>query len=200
MTLRELREHLYDIVIAYFKGLEPNGVVWAGSNSVKATPPFVTLKTGAVTQTTFGNVRCDGGVSSTEYNMKTILEVQLFTPGGEREHGEGEALAMENTAVSDLIDFVNYMKSDYVSGITEGLNITLIPMGQVQDLSALLNDVSFEYRAMVEFQVNFVQTATGAAGISTPGWKPTPSGGGSAELAAKEIGYFDEVAIKEEKI
>lgn len=41
MTLRELREHLYDIVIAYFKALEPDRVVWAGSNSVKATPPLL---------------------------------------------------------------------------------------------------------------------------------------------------------------
>ena len=197
MNLRELKENLYDITRTYFGNMPDDGVVWADGNTAKPTLPFVMLKTGPLTPS--GN-SIQGPNDTRLYVMKTVWEVDLYTPGAERGGEDGDAPARENTAVNDLLDFVNFLRSDYATDLAESLNITISLMGSVTDVTALLNEIGQEFRAMAEFQVTFIQAAGGYAGVSTPGWKPTSSGGGTEDLAAKETGYFEKVVIKEESL
>ena len=95
-----------------------------------------------------------------------------------------------NTAVDDMVDFVNYMTSFHADDVYDLLNISVRPEGDVLDTSAVL-DSDYEYRAMQEFIISFVQETDGYAGIAKSNWKPTPSGGGTAELANKTISDID---------
>ena len=193
MTLQQLKDCLYDVVAKYFAKAE---VIWSESNSAKPPLPFVRIKTGSVVPGTFPITDTEGGKLTNFYPSKTVLEVNLYTVGEDLGVGEEEGDRV-NTAVGDLLDFVSFINSPYVTDWTERLNITLMPTGPVRDVTALLNDTSHEYRAMVEISVEFLYESAGAAGVS-PDWKPSPSGGGSDELASKETGYFEKVAIKEE--
>lgn len=194
MTLRDLREHLYDIVATYFGGAE---VMWSENNSVRPPLPFVMLKTGSATPTAMPCAQHVNGAVRNDYPTRTILEVTLYTRGACVDDSDGVEGDRINTAASDLLDFVSFIHSPYVSDMTEGLDITVKPMGPVRDVTALLNDTSHEYRAMVELTVDFIYISAGAAGV-IPIWTPNPSGGGTEELAAMETGYFEKVVFKED--
>ena len=91
-------------------------------------------------------------------------------------------------------------------------NITIMQSGDVMDVTALLDGVEHEYRAMVEFEVDYMQEVRGAYGVSTDyssidsegeekpaGFVPTPSGGRTEEQYNSEIGYFIEVETESEE-
>lgn len=124
--------------------------------------------------------------------------------------------AAQNTAVNDLLDFVNYLNSAFVVNLCHNLDIDISINGTVNDVSDYINDTRWQYRAMAEFSVGFTQTAVGATGILlessvkevperpeethiVPEWQPTSSGGGYNKLAMETVGYFEDVEIKEEQ-
>ena len=111
-------------------------------------------------------------------------------------------------------------------------DLSIIVPNTVEDLTGLINDTNYEYRAMMEVQIGFTMTAIGYTGVMSPesikhsgvtvdpetgeqtpyeytggdiqgedvtAMEPvaaqTPSGGGNAELAEQEGGYFTNVEI-----
>lgn len=218
MTLNELQEHLIDIASEYFSG---TAVIWAQEKAVKPTPALVTLRTGNVSRPLQPITEVIDGVPCGYYPSRVTLEVNLFTKGRRYKPIDEKTAAQENTAVNDLADFVNYLNSPYMVDECYTLDIAITPMGTVMDASTLINDTRWDYRAMAEFSVDFMQIAVGAAGILAessikhekdpedpdapeppyikPEWSPTDSGGGSQELADETTGYFEEVEIEAEK-
>lgn len=221
MILNELKEHLYDIVAGYFVGAT---VVWVREKVVKPAPNFVTLSMGNVSRPVRPVTEFIDGVSCGCYPSKVRFEVNLYTKGDGFSVPDKRILAAQNTAVNDMLDFVNYINSDFVTNICHELDIDISMNGTVNDVSDYINDVRWQYRAMVEFDIGFTQTAVGAAGILlessiktgplqpgkpddikkpqsvhiVPEWRQTSSGGGSSELAAETEGYFELVKIEEE--
>lgn len=216
MTLNELQEYLLDIASAYFTGAT---VVWAQEKVVKPKPALVTLRTGNVSRPLQPITEVIDGVPCGYYPSRVTLEVNVFTKGRKYKPVEGKTAAQENTAVNDLVDFVNYLNSPYMIDECYILDIAITPMGAVSDASTLINDATWDYRAMAEFSVDFMQIAVGATGILAessikhsenpedpedqpyikPEWSQTNSGGGSQELADETTGYFEEVEIEAEK-
>lgn len=199
MNLRTLRDNLYDIVKQYFEGAT---VVWAEQHMVKPTLPLITLKTGSLSLTTFPITEDINGVPTGYYPSRVTLEINLYTKGAPVEMEPGEVGATENTAVNDLMDFLRYINSQYVTDLCESLDIAITPNGPVQDVTALLNDTRYQYRAMLELNVDFMQVTKGYAGIipEEGEWTQTPSGGGAEVLLNKETGYFEKVIIEKEDI
>ena len=77
-----------------------------------------------------------------------------------------------------------------------------MPEGKTQDISALLNDNAFEYRALQEFSVEFVDKAFGHSGVTPPSgedFEQTPSGGGTPEQAQDETGWFERAKVTYQK-
>ena len=139
------------------------------------------------------------------YPSSVTLTVNLFTKGNEHTQ-QNRTVIYENTAESDLCDFVNFINSEESIAWCNAQDIFIRSEGSVQDLSTLTNDTHWEYRARAEFTVAFTQVAVGAAGIQeessirpdgtiVPAWHQTDSGGGSSALAAKETGYFEKVEV-----
>ena len=191
MKISELKDTLYEIVQGYFAGAE---VAWSEQNAVKSQNPLIRLKMGSIKRPLHfingveNNAPC-GYISST-----TMLTVDLFTHGEEIVDEEGFAIYV-NTALDDMADFLNYLQSPYVDEMCENLNISIRPEGDIKDTSAVL-DNDYSYRAMQEFVVSFVQETRGYAGISRENWKPTPSGGGTEELANMELTDIETVNIE----
>lgn len=222
MILNELKEHLYDIVAGYFVGAT---VVWVREKVVKPAPNFVTLSIGNVSRPVRPVTEFIDGVPCGCYPSKARFEVNLYTKGDGFSMPGKRIVAAQNTAVNDMLDFVNYINSAFVTNICHELDIDISMNGTVNDVSDYINDVRWQYRAMVEFDIGFTQTAVGAAGILSessiktetvqpgrpgdmqkpqdvhvvPEWQQTSSGGGSNELAAKDDGYFELVRTEEEK-
>lgn len=211
MRLSQMREYLYDIVKQYFAGAN---VIWTESKIVNPKAPLITLKLKDITVPVFSIQTFKNEVSSDYYKGKKILEINLYTKGKEITT-KGVMAGSENTATDDLLSFVMYLNSEYVAANNVKNNLTIMQMSSIQDLTGLSNDTFFEYRAMTEFEVNYIVETSGyAKQVSfianasnnteetgedeTTSFEITASGGGTEELNNMEIGYFEDVVIKEE--
>lgn len=157
MTYTEMKRAVYGITTAYFTGA---AVEMANTKSAKKGKPLVKLAFGPAQSTQFPVEQFIDGELCSFYPTTAKLEVQLFTNGFKLPNG-----AMENTAVGDLTDYVNYMMSEMVTNELNLQNLSMLVAGPVQDMTTIINDVSYEYRAMVEFNVSFTVAAVGYAGV-----------------------------------
>ena len=191
MTISELKDALYDIVKGYFAKAD---VAWSEQNSVKSVNPFIRLKLGSIKRPLHFINETQNNAPSGHIASTTMLTVDLFTHGKKTTLEDG-CVIYENTALDDMADFVNYLMSPYADDQYERLNISLRPEGDIKDASAVV-DNDYSYRAMQEFVVSFVQETKGYAGIGRGNWTPTPSGGGTEELASKETYTIEEIIIQ----
>ncbi len=213
MILNELHKHLYDLTADYFAGAT---VIWAQEKIVKPKPFLVTLRLGNVSRPVQPISGVVDGTPCGYYPSKVPFEVNLYTKGAAFSVPGKMIAAAQNTAVNDLLDFVNYLNSAFVVNLCHNLDIDISINGTVNDVSDYINDTRWQYRAMAEFSVGFTQTAVGATGILlessvkevperpeethiVPEWQPTSSGGGYNKLAMETVGYFEDVEIKEEQ-
>lgn len=212
MTYTEVKRLIYEITARYFSSAI---VDMANTKRTKKGKPLVTLRFGNAKMSKFPVEKNLDGELCRCYPSGMKLEVQLFTNGARLPNG-----AMENTAVGDLIDYMNYMASEMVTQELDAKRVSILPAGDVQDVTAIINDTSYEYRAMVEFDISYTTISVGFAGVHDeasikidqpdpenpgqvlpphiePEWTPTSSGGRNAEIAEKTTGYFTEVEITE---
>jgi len=205
MTYRELKKKLSELVSTYFGDAT---VIWGMAGAVSPTCPLVTLTMGDVVRHYLpirGNVN---GVPVDYYPSRTTVQVDLFTKGVGVTTEAGYTARRENTAVGDMIDFVNFLNSIYVDGWSDANDVYILA-NQVRDLTELVNDTTWEYRAMVELEIGFTQAAVGhtatmyEGGVlydeegnpaqDAPPFEPTPSGGRTQDLADQSTGWFDQV-------
>lgn len=179
MNIVTIQHVLAQITARYFAFAT---VVWANGTEVKAKVPFVTLKLGDPKRTASYLVNENG---ERYYQMSCVLEVNLYTEGAKM------GMTYMNTAVSDLIDFANYMDSDATTESLSAENMTII-FNTVRDLSELADSRKYRYRAMAEFTLNFVTMADNIYGVSgNEGY----SGGDGSNLSQNEIPAIEKVEI-----
>lgn len=162
MTVGELREAVRTVVKQYFTGA---AVKWIDENNVRPTGPLVTLQLRNIQRERFPIVENRQGHPVKLWHTRAMLDVNLYTPGGVSAVQPGIRPRADNTAVSDMQDFVSYMDSDYVYGVLGPQDVTVLPEGPTQDVSELVDNAKYEYRAMQEFTVDFIQNAAGVSGI-----------------------------------
>lgn len=190
MDQEEVKEALYDIVAMFFHGA---AVIWAEQINTLPALPCVTLKMGGMQRSAFPLVDEDG---SRYYPCRTTAEVDLYTRGKPVTVGDGVTGNHANTAVSDLMDFFNFVESEEITDrmAGKGIEITLIP--PVRDLTVLMNDSRYRYRAMAEAAVTFAHEADGAYGIGGI-QVPSHSGGGTAGMAGTGIAAIEGVEVND---
>lgn len=210
MNFKELSDVLREIVEMYFVNAD---VIWSQGKYTQRKKPYVALKMRSAGRATHSSDVMEEDVLCGYIPSKAILQVDLFTNGRKIDIGEGMTPIYENTAVADLEDFCNFVLSDKVLYICDDKNVTILQKDVVTNITELLDGVDSEYRARVEFDVDYMQTVTGAYGVSTPMFAPddeetegspstfvpTPSGGRTEEQVNTEIGYFVEVETESEE-
>ena len=191
MNLEKVKEALYDITALFFHDAT---IIWAEQINTKPNPPYITLKMGGIQRSAFPFWDIE---NKRYYSCRTTVEVNLYTRGKPITTGGGNVTGnYANTATSDLMDFFNYVESEEITDqmAEKGIEVTLIPL--VRDLTALLNDSQYRYRAMAEAVVTFVQQADGPYGICGMPQVPNYSGGGATEMAEAETGIIEKIELE----
>lgn len=195
MTALETQRMVYNLVTGFFTGAS---VQFGRQRGVKPKLPAVIITVGPEQRSTHPMWEFVDGVPVARYTTNQKFTIDLFTSGSPlTDVPEGFTAPNENTAVSDLQDFLNYLDSPVGRGILHKADMSILTDSQVQDVSAFVDDVDVDYRARVELSIDYIQSTAGAYGFrnSAVGTKTNGSGGGSYEMASAETGYFEVVDI-----
>lgn len=163
MTGSEARKYLKNITQKYFAGATVDFA--KQSSKVRAKAPFVCLTLGSPTRDSYPTQRMVDDRLVSYYQTRLPVQIDLFTNGSEGEAGGNGFVAMEDTSVDDLTDFVDYLESWYVTDWCHRIGAAIIVNGGVQSLTGLVTDTDYEYRAMVEIVFCYVHKAVGYTGI-----------------------------------
>ena len=161
MMQSELKKKLEALISEYFGGAT---VTWGKTKGVSPNVPQVVLIMGGISRHYHPINQSVGGVTVNSYPSRTTLQVDLYTKGEATNTAPGMMAAYENTAVNDITDFLNFINSEYVGDWCE-INDVSILCNHVNDLTELINDTTWDYRAMVEMEIGFMQSAVGSTGI-----------------------------------
>ena len=202
MTVREAKRHIENITKKYFTGAV---VGFSGqSANVKSKSPYVCITPGSPTRDQFPVQRMVNDRMVSYYQTKLPLQIDLYTNGAEGSPGPDGFVTMEDTAVDDMTDFVDYLESPYVIHWCDRINATIVVNGPVQQLTGLVTDTDYQFRAMVELVFCYVHKAVGYTRIQgessivypeepdAPGEPGTPDTPGAAENTGdgSEPGYI----------
>jgi hypothetical protein len=144
------------------------------------------------------------------YPSDTTIQIDLFTKGKFVEIDENNNY-YENTAVADMLNLLNYLDSPATVNWCALNDISLFRQGAVSDVSEIVNDTQWQYRAFAELHVGFTDWTAEYQGVLSDNaivfdendepvsvdntvWEETDAGGGTEKLAKEETGYFEQVA------
>lgn len=212
MNSNRLSYILYKITKMYFANAD---VIWSQRNNTQRNKPYIALKLRSAGRGIHSSDIQEDKVLCGYFPSKSVFEVNLFTNGKKTSVGNGMLPIFENTAVADLEDFCNFLMSPKVTDICDEENITILQKSDVVDATALLDGVDNEFRAQVEFDIDYMQEVTGAYGVSSPMYETdeedsgkeedgafasisTSSGGRTEEQVNSETGYFVEAETESE--
>jgi len=166
VTLAELKTNIRKLTELYFTGAT---VRFANQSfTPKPKKPLVQLTTGHVSRPLNPPVKVIDGRPVAFYPASVPIQVDLFTNGEQREVALGFTPVAENTAEDDLLAFASFLNSDYVTQWCHIRDIAIIVPPTVQDLTGLIHDTNYEFRAMMEVTVYFTMTALGYTGTLAP--------------------------------
>lgn len=223
MRVSQAKELFRSLLQEYFAGAEVS--FSRQSRAAKGSVPLVIITPGNVHRTRDSVMDLIDGTIVASYPSRISMQVDLFTKGAPvTDPSTGKIIASENTAMDDILAFMDFLDSLYVIAWCNKHDVSMVIDGDAQDLTGIVNDNNYEYRSRVSVFFYFTQTAVGHtatldensikvpenAGTEgedrwddatiVPDFTPTSTGGGSEELASEETGYFTEVEIKEEKV
>lgn len=99
------------------------------------------------------------------YHSRIAMTVDLFTKGSPLKNDEGEIFAYEDTSEDDLLSFVDFVNSKYALEWCKKHDISIAVEGDVQPLTGIVNDTTYEFRSRVVFVIYFTQKAIGFAPV-----------------------------------
>ena len=162
MTLSELKKMLVQLTQTYFAGAT---VTYAKQSFVaKPGSPLVTLTTGSVNRSRNPPVKIIEGTPVAFYPASVPVQIDLFTHGRQEEVAPGFTPIAENTAEDDMLAFESFLNSPFVTQWCHQHDIAIVVPTAVQDLTDLVHDTNYEFRAMLEIAVYFTMTAIGITG------------------------------------
>ena len=198
MTTEEMQLLFEQLVKSYFAGAS---VRWCETNQVKPPYPLVALKLTNISRSVHPDVYDEE--ESPLLSLYRQLDPQpLHTGKTSISKARNDCTACRNTAVNDLQAFICYLDSDAGQDFQSVHNLCIMPEEKTQDISALLNDNAFEYRALQEFSVEFIDKAFGHSGVTPPSgedFEQTPSGGGTPQQSEDKTGWFESAQITQVK-
>lgn len=211
MTFGTLKKLILQLTELYFTGAT---VRYAKQSfTVRPDSPLITLTFGSVNRPRDPPMRFIDGRPVSYYPATVSVQIDLFTNGRQEETEPGFTPVVENTAEEDLLSFVSFLNSPYVTQWCDRFDISIVVPNEVHDMTDLIHDTNYEFRAMFEMSVYFTMEAIGYTGtLDLSSIKPgtpetiepestmTPSGGGNPELIKQESGYFANIQINDELV
>lgn len=180
MTVKEMKEYARRIVAAYFGD---SHVFFADQKKSKGPTPYLTVKI-------LGNSKNRSKITKYDsqeecfkdyWQVNSRMEVNLYSLG-ENVAPKGREPVYENTTIEDLSEFVKYLESDAISDSMVLNDVVIALDGEIRDVSFLLRESEYRYRAMAEFKISFTDSSYGAYGQNDIPKLPNASGGGSEDM------------------
>lgn len=139
----------------------PKAVVIFANQSRVAKPkhPLVVLSPGPVTRSRYS---CDEMIDETiisHYRVRQNITVDLFTNGEPVKDDNGAIVGREDNAQDCLLAFANFLSSEYVAEWTEKRNVAVTLEGDVQQMTGIVNDTNYQYRARMNVLFDFILKA-----------------------------------------
>lgn len=194
MTFDEANEKTRDYVATFFGD---GHVFYANVKMAKYPEPYLTTRFLSFTRPDQAIKEIDE--EGWEHSYREIVgkvDLNLYTKGREVRRNSG---VYYNTALNDMQEFLNYLDSDEGQFEMMRNNMTILPTGNVQDLSALQNDSAFQFRSMVELEVHFIDDSFGDYGQNNSRTLPNNSEGGSEDFIDMEPDLIESVDINHTK-
>ena len=166
MRVKTAKELFRQITKVYFN--EANVIFAQQSRVAKPKLNLVVITPGVIRRPYMANY----GVSKDEligsYETRMSIIVDYFSKGTPITDASTDAVvAYDNTAMDEMIGFANYLNSKYVTDWCYMNDVAITIDDDAQDLTGIVNDNNYEYRARLSVQFYFTQRAVGQAAIGS---------------------------------
>lgn len=166
MGVIEAKTVLRQLIEYYFTGAI---VKYANQSfAVKPYKPLVNISFGSINRPLNPPTEIIDGRPVSFYPTTMMVQIDLFTKGQQVISSMGKTSAMENTAEEDMLSFLSFLNSEYAINYCHENDIAIVIPNTVEDLTGLINDTSYEYRAMAEIELRFTTVAIGYTGTLSP--------------------------------
>lgn len=177
MDMTEVQNLVQATAAQYFTGAH---VIWANQLNTKPPLPYVTLKLGDVSRNLYTASDDD---EHRRYWYSTVLDVNVYTDGKPMASQKGAIINYANTAQSDIMDFCNFVESEYITDKLNDNGLVIRFRPPVRNLTELEKERKYRYRAQAEFDIEFMVDASGEYGVGVDAARENYSGGGIADFA-----------------
>ncbi len=177
MRVSQAKELFRSLTAQYFAGAE---VAFSRQSRVaKPNVPLVSITPRNVTRPSMPNYEEVDGVLVGHYLSRIPMQVDLFTHGLPVVDDEtGVAVAYENTAMDDMLAFMDFLNSPYTVEWCHAHDVAIEFDGDPKDLTGLVNDDTYEYRSQLAVLFYFTQKAVGHTATLSEDSIQYPTGSG----------------------
>ena len=164
MRLMQARELFRQLTATYFSGAQ---IVFTNqSRAAKQKQPLVVITTGNVNRPSNPNYDNVDGVPVSYYLSRLPITVDLFTNGFPVIDEEtGQTVAYEDNALDDMLSFADFLNSPYTVRWSHDNDVAIVIDGDVMNMTGLVNDNNYEYRARLNVLFFFTQKAVGDSAV-----------------------------------
>ena len=164
MRVQEAKELFRSLVKEYFGGAT---VIWANqSRMAKPKPALVVIRCGSVHRPLYPNYNIVNEELIGYYESRMSITIDVFTKGSAVINDEnGRTAGIDNTAMNDVLAFMDYLNSEYVTEWSYRNDVSILTDSDPQDLTGLINETTYEYRARLTVSFYFTQTAVGHSAV-----------------------------------
>lgn len=163
MKSRKAKDLFLELTKSYFQGATV--VFGHQSRAAKADVPLVVISSGNVRRHSCPIQSDVDGYIVSSYHSRISLIVDLYTNGDPVHDNVGAVIAFANNAVDDMISYWNFLNSDYVIHWCHQNDLSISVDGDVQDLTGLVNDTTYDYRSRVNLYLSYTQSTVGSAAV-----------------------------------
>ena len=160
----EARELFRQITETYFSGAS---VVFSNQSRVaKQQQPLVVIAAGNLSRPWVPNYSAVDGIMVGHYLSKLSFTVDLFTNGYPViDPDTSRIVAYEDNALDDILSFADFLNSDYCIQWSHDHDVAIQLDGDALNMTGLINDNNYEYRARLSVLFYFTQQAIDRAAV-----------------------------------
>lgn len=166
MRVKTAKELFRQITKVYFN--EANVIFAQQSRVAKPKLNLVVITPGVIRRPYMANYGASKEELIGSYETRMSIIVDYFSKGTPITDASTDAVvAYDNTAMDEMIGFANYLNSKYVTDWCYMNDVAITIDDDAQDLTGIVNDNNYEYRARLSVQFYFTQRAVGQAAIGS---------------------------------
>lgn len=164
MRVEQAKTLFQTLTQSYFGGAN---VVFANQSRVPMqNMPLVLLTPGPVHRPSSPVYEAIDGERIGNYLSRLSITIDLFTNGSPVVDEEsGATVAYADSSEDDLLAFADFLNSDYTVDWCHKNDVSILIEGDVQSLTAVVNDTTYQYRSRLTVMFYFTQRAIGRAAV-----------------------------------